>query len=204
MRPKLTNNQVIEICERLLAGERHVDIVNDYNITASTVSQILHNRVYRHITKNYDFSDVIKYRYQPSIRSDEFIYFIINSIKNNVSVKDIFNDPRNEINDIQRLYDFVSCIRLGRVYKTKAASILDIEEIVDPVNREYMSDDTLKSIAEEIRNNPKISNKKLCKKYNANQNSISNIRRGVHYADITKIKSNEYILKNPHKLSKVH
>jgi hypothetical protein len=203
MRPKLTNEQVIEICERLLAGEKHVDIVNDYNITVSTISQILHNRVYRNITKNYDFSDVIKHRNQSSRRPEEFIYFIIYSIKNNMSVKEIFNDPRNEINDIQRLYDFVSCVRLGRIYKSKAAAILNIEDIVDPVNREYLSDDTLKSITEEIRNNPKISNKKIYEKYNVDPGIVSCIRRGVRYADITKIKHNEYILKTPLKLSKV-
>lgn len=52
---KLTNEEVIEICERLKAGEIQTKIAKDFNVQPSVISRIKHKQRWSEITKNYLF-----------------------------------------------------------------------------------------------------------------------------------------------------
>jgi uncharacterized linocin/CFP29 family protein len=111
-----------------------------------------------------------------NIISDETVISIANDIKSNSLVSNI---ELSEKYNIEK--SVISEIRNGKVYS-------DITGIKKDQYRIYLSKNEIINIANDIKENPNISNIELSEKYNLSRTTISNIRNGKSHSDITGIK----------------
>ena len=194
----LNDEQVHEICLLLLDGEKIKDIAEFYGVSTDIISIIKHKKSYREITSLYNLEETWTSRnISTKLYSDEFIDFIIECIKNNISLDEILSDERCEINDKDTLSSYISRIRTGRMHKNRLIKYkIYHDNINDPINNVVIGDDMSISIANDIKENPLITNKELVDKYNVTTSIISNIRCGRTYTNITDIKKGQYALNN--------
>ena len=80
---KLTEEQVIEICELLIQNEKSLKEMADlYNVDKSTISNIKRKKSWKHLTKFYNFPIKIQKNKSQSIKQKEEIINLLNqSIK---------------------------------------------------------------------------------------------------------------------------
>jgi hypothetical protein len=197
-RKKLNDEQVHEICKLLLLGEKKKDIGELYGVPYTVISKICYKVAYRSIASQYNLETIWKPHYWASVTkySDTFIDFIFKCIKNEINIDDILLDERCEIHDKNKLIRYISRIKCGRLYRSK---LIENDMYNDDINNQInniIDPNTIINITNDIKKNPKISTKELAKKYNiTSHGTISDIRTGSSFSDITDIKENEYTLK---------
>jgi hypothetical protein len=194
----LTDEQVHEICQLLMNGEKRCDISEQYNVHDTIISNIKYKKSYRDIVNIYNLEETWKPRARTSkLYSDKFIDFILECIKNNTPINEILSDERCEISDKDILSNYISKIRTGRLYRNRLIkNKMYHDNINNPINNNIISDETVISIANDIKSNSNISNKELANKYNQTDIIISNIRNGKSHLNITGIKEGQYALIN--------
>lgn len=72
---KLNNNQVLEIIDRLNSSERIKDIAKDYNVSYSTISDILHKRTWKELTNNIAIKHDYSKRYYKGANKKPIIQY---------------------------------------------------------------------------------------------------------------------------------
>lgn len=121
---KLTIDQVRSICEKISDGKSPTQIANEMNIKDCSIEKIVMNIIggysWKHISKDYDFSNAYK---KPSIFTDEQIHLICKYFEqngNNASSREILNylgiTPK-DYKDFRNYGTAITSIRKKKYYK---------------------------------------------------------------------------------------